>query len=79
MGLLLTRPNHLQFEDWADQIRMDITAKYGIAPKYSFSQEWQQWAEYLLTIPQISRFNAPDPHYFESWQDWADALIRTLE
>lgn len=79
MSFLLVRPTNLQFEDWSDQVNFDLSSIDGVLPIVGAESEWEQWAENILTNPNIGKYNPPNPQFFNQWQEWAEHFVRSLE
>jgi hypothetical protein len=73
----ITRPQNINFVDWSDQVAQDVS-QYGVIPKVHSESEWQQWGEQITQLPQISRFNPPNPYCYGNWQLWADFLCKAI-
>ena len=73
----LTRPQNMQFVDWADQVAQDFS-QYGVIPKVHSESEWQNWGIELTQLPQISRQNPPNPFAFPSWMSWAEFFCEAI-
>lgn len=73
---MITRPSGMSFNDWANQVVLDLSSTATIGRPDSF-QSWQDWAAQLLNGGVNSR-PAPNPYLFATWKDWAERLCETI-
>lgn len=61
---------------WAGDLTEQL-ASYNV-PTPVPEQFWQQWADQVCGIPDITALGAPRASSFASWQSWAAALMQVL-
>lgn len=71
---LVTRPTGLRFTDWGAQIVLDLEVG-GLASIPSSEEAWQEWARGVVQIPQVSRYNPPNPFFYDKWLNWAEHFV----
>lgn len=59
----------LGFVQWAS-LTTEIIARYGLVPKPTTEDRWQDWASQVVSIPPISALTPPQPNHFKHWRDW---------
>lgn len=74
----LTRPQHLDFVDWANQIVLDLSKSDYLMRPVSL-QAWQEWGQAMVQVPFIAAFNPPNPYWFEQWQKWAERFVQGVQ
>lgn len=64
---------------WTDQMALDLS-QYGLVEKLDDPSLWQDWAERVVSISDISKLSPPDPRQYDDWSVWADRfnmIVRT--
>lgn len=76
MSVLLTSPHSLSLEDWAAQVRTDLSDDN--IPEFFPGMDWQEWGRRCLDESSFGRRGAPAPEFFSDWREWADRVFQTL-
>jgi hypothetical protein len=74
---MITLPTGMNLMDWADQVTMDLENKV-IPRKLMNVDNWQEWANQFLELPDISKNNPPDPYSYSDWKEWADRFCEVI-
>lgn len=74
MPVIAVQPRGLTLEDWAAQLRIDVT---DAVPVYG-GGDWQEWARACLALDAFQKGGAPRPEGFANWQDWAERVFQAL-
>jgi hypothetical protein len=74
MPAISAMPRGLTLQDWASQLRIDIS---DAVPTYQ-GGDWQEWARSCLAIDVFQKGGAPRPEYYEKWEDWAERVFQAL-
>lgn len=42
-------------------------------------ENWQQWGLSVIAVPQLMKFDIPNPMDHAEWKDWARGLVVALQ
>lgn len=71
-------PVNVSVTEWCDMSTPDLL-KFGPIPLLLNPDQWQNWARFVITLPQISEVQPPLPESFSRWDQWAFRFIQTLQ
>jgi hypothetical protein len=70
----LTLPINLDFERWANQIRIDLS-KFSI-PIHQEEENWRDWANQIIISNSIKNVPLPTEEGYPNQEDWREWAIR---
>ncbi len=73
-------PLYMPFQRYASDLARRLEYAGAPAPiPPADEKNWQPWAVSVVGLPQVSRYNPPNPLYFNDWRVWATRFASTYD
>lgn len=70
-------PRFIALSDWAAQMSIDLEG-FGTVPRLDNPDNWQDWAQRVISANPGLQFAAPDPRDFTDWREWAARFLSAI-
>ena len=75
-SLYVIDPLGMSMRDWCDSMVMHLEPHSHSARLDD--DNWQQWAAWFTTAPNLSQNHAPNPYAFDDWREWAKSFNNAM-
>jgi hypothetical protein len=48
------------------------------APRVFTADGWRDWANSVVSSPEVQAFQPPNPNFFDNWQEWAERFVQAV-
>lgn len=75
--MIVIDPRALDAKGWAQRMVPSLSA-FGYVPIIHRDEQWREWGNVVVAIPQIAALHPPMPAMFKDWMPWAQEFNRSI-